>query len=101
MTHAQKSYVKDNWKGWLTFANFIILILIFLFKSGFTSGAEVTQIKNDIIINGKNLEVHKYDASVHMPFEKKIEMFVPRVELDSRMKGIKEQLDRIEQKLDN
>jgi len=103
MTASQKTHIKPDWKGWLTVANFIILIIIFLFKNGFTSGKEVTTIKTniknnakDIIKNGEKTNDHILDQSVHMPFEKKIEIFVPRVELDSRLLNIEKALIRIE-----
>ena len=46
------------------------------------------------------LKIHSIDETLHMPFKDKIEIFVPRVELDSRMEDMKAQLDRIEKKLD-
>ena len=103
MTASQKTYIKETWKGWLTVANFLILIVIMLFKSGFMSGKEITQMKQDTKVNTaaivealKHLDVHISNEIVHMPFEKKIEIFVPRVELDSRLLNIEKALARIE-----
>ena len=103
MTASQKTYIKESWKGWITVLNFLILIVIFLFKSGFMSGKEITQMKQDTKVNTttimevlKHLDAHVSDQSVHMPFEKKIEVFVPKVELDSRLLNIEKSLVRIE-----
>ena len=71
------------------------------------SGKEITQMKQNTKVNTaaivealKHLDAHVSDEAVHMSFERKIEIFVPRVELDSRMEAIKQQLNRIEKKLD-
>jgi len=100
MTHAQRSYFKKNW---LTMANFVILILIFFFKTGFTSGKEVQTIKGNIsqntesiVENTEDIKEHEDDETVHMPFKEKIKIFVPRVELDSRLENIEKTLVRIE-----
>jgi len=49
----------------------------------------------------EKVDVHINDESIHMKFEKKIQVFVPRIELDSKFESISDQLDRIEKKLDN
>ena len=46
------------------------------------------------------VDTHIKDKQIHMPFEKKIEVFVPRVELNSRMENIEKTLVRIENKID-
>ena len=57
-------------------------------------------MRKDIENNRSKIEKHEIDFSVHMPFEKKIEVFVPRVELDGRIENIEKSLIRIEKKLD-
>ena len=37
-----------------------------------------------------SLKDHSKNETLHMPFDKKIEVFVPRVELDSRLKNIED-----------
>ena len=48
----------------------------------------------------ESVDDHIDDNSVHKPFEKQIQIFVPRVELEGQFVNIKDQLDRIEKKLD-
>jgi len=45
------------------------------------------------------VDEHMNDTSVHIPFEKKIQIFVPRVEIDARLIGIEKALARIENKI--
>jgi hypothetical protein len=92
MTVQQKNYLKSNW---MTLAN-LILLLTLSFRVGFL----ISNLENGINKNKVNIIEHKQDFSVHMPFEKKIEVFVPRVELDGRIENIEKSLIRIEKKLD-
>ena len=39
---------------------------------------------------------HIEDKSLHMPFERKIEVFVPRVELDGRIENIEKSQEEIQ-----
>lgn len=80
MTASQKTYFKQNW---LTFANFVLLL-----------GFIVQQAKWQ-----ENVDNHIDDKSIHMEFEKKIQIFVPRVELDNRLKNIEATLNRIDKKI--
>jgi len=92
MTRNQSTYLKNNW---LTLANLMILITL-----SFRVGVVLTSLEEGIKTNTKDVKEHKIDVSVHMPFEKKIEVFVPRVEIDGRLDAMAKQLDRIEKKLD-
>ena len=51
----------------------------------------VGSLQSDI----KNLKEHTVDETLHMPFERKIEVFVPRVELDSRLKNIEDTQEKM------
>ena len=92
MTKEQSNYLKNNW---LTLANLIVLLTL-----SFRVGVVLTSLQDSIQANKELIEQHRNDQGVHMPFERKIEVFVPRVELNSRLENITEQLDRIEKKLD-
>ena len=92
MTHATKNYLRQHW---MTLANLILLLTIF-----FRAGAIMTAMQKDIEANKSNQIEHKESESVHMTFEKEAAVFVPRIELDSRLENIEKQLDRIEKKLD-
>lgn len=53
-----------------------------------------------IWIGGLQKDVEKFnkhieDEIVHMPFDKKIEVFVPRVELDGRLKNIEDTQEKM------
>ena len=92
MTKEQGDYLKKNW---LTLANLIVLLTL-----SFRVGVVLTSLEEGIKANEKALQEHVIDQGVHMPFERKIEVFVPRSELDSRLDAMTKQLDRIEKKLD-
>lgn len=80
MTVAQRDAIKRNW---LTFANIIVLV-----------GVIWQQAKWQQEVDGRLnvLEDFTKNTTVHMPFEKKIEVFVPRIELDSRLRNIESNL---------
>ncbi len=88
MTTETRLYMKANW---MTFANLIMLIGLIIKLSMWM------QSTNDQI---ELLNLHKNNTSIHTPFEKKILLFVPRIELESKFDNITNQLDRIEKKLD-
>lgn len=93
---------------WLTLAN-----LIFLVSLSFKTGAIKKDIENGIEQNRHEIEQqtqmilrHENNTEVHMPFNQKMEVFVPRKELNVKFEAlqrqnndIKTQLDRIEKKL--
>lgn len=81
MTHQQKSYVKHN----------IFNISTLLTLLGFI----VYQARWQ-----EHVDAHIEDTSIHMRFEQKIEVFVPRIELDSRLNNMEKSLKRIEDKID-
>lgn len=76
--------------NYVTVANLIILLTFTWNQSGWQKETE-----KDI----ETLKAHAINETLHMPFDKKIQVFVPRVELDERLESIKIQLDRIEKKL--
>ena len=49
----------------------------------------------------EKVDVHINDKSMHQEFKEQVQIFVPRIELDSKFESISDQLDRIEKKLDN
>ena len=89
MTEKNKNYIKDHA---FSFANLIVLL-----SMSFTFGKTLQNITSEI----DQLKSHTRDERLHMPFEKKIEVFVPRVELDGRLENIDASLIRIESKIDN
>ena len=87
MTIQQKNYIKDNW---MTLANLVILLTLVWNTSRWQQGVE-----KDI----DALKEHTINETLHMPFEKKIQVFVPRIELDSRLENMEKTLKRIEDKI--
>jgi len=78
MTTSQRNYLKHNW---MTFANLILLLTLV-----YNYATSQQEIRDDI----NSLKKHANDEVRHMPFDKKIQIFVPRVELDSRLESIEE-----------
>ena len=88
MAEITKEYFMKNW---MTLANFLILITFV------TNQARWQQsIDNSI----EQLHEHVEDTNSHMPLSQKIEVFVPRVELDIRLENMENLLEKIENKLD-
>jgi hypothetical protein len=88
MSQETTKFIKINW---LTLANIILLL-----------GIIIQQAKWQESVNNKIkiLEVHVADKEMHMPFSEQIKAFVPRIEIDGRLKSIERLLDKIEKKLD-
>ena len=76
MTQEAKQFLKMNW---ITVANLLLLIGIIVQQSKWQQNVD-----NKI----DEFENHAIDKEMHMPFKDKIEIFVPRVELDGRLKNI-------------
>ena len=83
-----KEFLKGNW---ITVANLVLLVTLIVQQAKWQESVD-----NRIEI----LEEHRNDKVLHMPFEKKIEVFVPRVELEGRLNTLQYSLDNIDRKLD-
>ena len=88
MTVEQKNFLKQNW---LTATNLVFLVAIIINQAKWQQ-----QVDNKII----EFDRHMNNEIQHMPFQEKIEVFVPRIELDSRLLVIEKTLQKIEAKLD-
>lgn len=82
---------RNNIVSFVTIANFVLIL-------GFVWQQAQWQQKTDSKI--EVLEEHAKDQVLHMPFDKKIQIFVPRVELEGKMNAMQYSLDKIEKKLD-
>ena len=87
----KKYTLSDEWRGYLTIANIILLIGMIISMSRW-----VQKTEDEI----ETLAKHTKDKEVHMPLSVKIKLFVPRTEIDSKFDAITKQLNRIEDKLD-
>ena len=87
MTTEQKTFIKQNW---LTATNLVFLVAII-----------INQAKWQQHVDNKLLEFDKHmnNEIQHMPFQEKIEVFVPRVELDGRLRNIENALLDIKESL--
>lgn len=87
----KKYTLSDEWRGYLTIANIVLLIGMIISTSRW-----VQKTEDEITTLAK----HAKDKEVHMPLSVKIKMFVPRTEIDSKFESLTNQLNRIEDKLD-
>lgn len=89
MTSEQRTFIKQNW---LTATNLVFLIAII-----------VNQAKWQQEVDSDRIEFRRHMNSdvIHQPFQEKIQVFVPRIELDARLNNMENQLDRIEDKIDD
>jgi len=72
---------------------FLIANFIFLLASFAQQVKWQTQVDNRLQV----LEQHASDRVVHMPLEEKINLFVPRVEIDGRLKNIEDAIKELSQ----
>lgn len=73
--------ITDNVKKYFNIGNTILLLGILIAQVRWQ-----TQVDSRLVA----LELHANDKVVHMPLSDKIVLFVPRVELDSRLSGIED-----------
>ena len=106
VSETTRRYLKTHF---FTFAN-LILLLTLTFKGGIliaTIEGQITTLskgvkqnseflKQHISDEAKLLEKHIDDKETHMTSKAKMELFVPRVELDSRFKNLNNKLDEIQ-----
>lgn len=80
----------DSIKKYFTIGNTVLLL-----------GLLVTQVRWQTQVDNRlqSLEKHQSDQVVHMPLEDKIKLFVPRVEIDGRLKNIESTLIEIKSDL--
>ena len=89
MTVQQSTFFKNNW---ISLSTLIALI-------GFTIQQAKWQESVDNRIATLEISVikHHTDKNEHMPFKDKIQIFVPRIELDARLESMEKTLIRIEE----
>jgi hypothetical protein len=86
MTIESKSFLKE----WVTVANLIILIGIVVQQARWQQTVDSQLVR---------MEEHINDKVEHLPFEDRIRLFVPRVEIDGRLRNIEEALIEIKDDL--
>jgi hypothetical protein len=88
MTAENKRYIKTHW---ITFANLILLLGIVVQQSRWQQSVD-----NRL----EAFEEHRMDREMHMPIQDRIQLFVPRVELDNRLNRMEDALIKIDNKID-
>lgn len=84
MTVAQKSFIKNNIPSWINVTTLMVVVSFVIYQSRWQ----------------EKVDTHIYNESIHIPFEKKIQIFVPRVEIDSRLSNIESSQKRQDAKQD-
>jgi len=91
MSEDNKDFIRKNW---LTFSNVVVLVSFIIYQARWQQrvDSEILELKTSVIR-------HHADKDQHMPFKDKIELFVPRTELERRLESIEKTLEKIEKKL--
>ena len=91
MSESNKEFAKKNW---LIFSNIIVLVSFIIYQAQWQQkvDSELKELQKSVI-------EHHADKNDHMPFQDKIQLFVPRTELERVLKSIDDSLEKIEQKL--
>ena len=91
MSEDNKDFLRKNW---LTFSNIVVLVSFIIYQARWQQrvDSEILELKTSVI-------KHDSDKDEHMPFKDKIELFVPRTELERRLESIEKTLENIEKKL--
>jgi hypothetical protein len=84
MTVAQKSFIKNNIPSWINVTTLMVVVSFVVYQSRWQ----------------EKVDTHIFNESIHIPFEKKIQIFVPRIELDSRLSNIEASQKRQDAKQD-
>ena len=91
MSESNNTFIKKNW---LTFSNIIVLLSFIVYQAKWQQkvDSEMREVQKAVI-------QHHADNDAHMPFKDKIELFVPRTELEGRLMRIEKTLENIDKKL--
>jgi hypothetical protein len=91
MSEDNKDFIRKNW---LTFSNVVVLVSFIIYQARWQQrvDSEILELKTSVI-------KHHSDKDAHMPFKDKIELFVPRTELERRLESIEKIVEKIDKKL--
>lgn len=78
--------MSETVKKYFTIGNTILLLGILVSQVRWQ-----TQVDSRLMV----LESHTFDRVVHMPLEDKINLFIPRVELDGRLSNIEDAIKEL------
>lgn len=76
MTHEQSNFIKNNW---INFSTLVVVLGFIIAQSKWQQRVDTHMLE---------FEKHQDNTTLHMPFEDKIQVFVPRTEIDSRLISI-------------
>ena len=94
MTQRQTNFIKDNL---INFSTLVIVIGFIVSQAKWQERVDnyTKKFESHLIEYVK----HEKNETLHMPFEEKIEMFVPRVEIDVRLTNIELLLQEVRDEL--
>ena len=92
MTAGTQDFLKKNLPAWVTFANFALLLSFVWYQAKWQQNVD-TKIEK--------FENHLNDIEIHMPYQKKIQFFVPRTELEIQLINITQTLSEIKEDIKN
>ena len=84
MTVQQKNFVKNNFPMWINLTTLTALLSFIIYQSRWQ----------------EKVDTHISDQSLHISFEKRIQIFVPRVEIDARLSNIASSQEKLDKKQD-
>ena len=84
MTVAQKNFIKNNIPSWINVTTLMVVVSFVIYQSRWQ----------------EKVDTHISDQSLHISFEKKIQVFVPRVEIDARLSNIERSQEKLDKKQD-
>ena len=84
MTVAQKNFIKNNFPMWINLTTLTAILSFIIYQSRWQ----------------EYVDNHIDDKSIHMQFERRIEVFVPRIEIDSRLSNIESSQEKLDKKQD-
>jgi hypothetical protein len=91
MSESNNTFIKKNW---LTFSNIIVLLSFIVYQAKWQQ-----KVDSEMREMQRSLIEHHADKDQHLPFKDKIELFVPRTELEGRLMRIEKTLENIDKKL--
>jgi hypothetical protein len=91
MSTENVAYIKKNW---LTFSNIVVLVSFMMYQAKWQE-----RVDSQIMELQQDVSKHIMDREAHQPLKDRIEIFMPRNEIQGILKSIESSLDKIESKL--
>ena len=89
----------DKKESWHVSKSVPLSIIGMIVVQTFWFGYWTASLSSKIEANTTAIMKHQQDSNLHMSFKEKVELFVPRVEIDQRLNNIEQSLIDIKQDL--